>query len=84
MKNNKIVIDVQGTSNTGKSRLILLMKQFLREKGFEVEIQPNLDYPDEETFDKQHDINLQESIATIKDKSKVVFVETHCIRSLND
>jgi len=48
----ELTITVSGQFCSGKSRLIFLLKKLLREQGFEVNYEGNLDHPNEHHFDK--------------------------------
>ena len=75
MKNKELVISVSGKTNTGKSRLTLLLKKFLRENGFEVKFDGGQDFEDEVKFDEQISKNLEQAIETIKETSVVTLKE---------
>ena len=75
MKNKELVISVSGKTNTGKSRLTLLLKKFLRENGFEVKFDGGQDFEDEVEFDEQISKNLEQVIETIKETSVVTLKE---------
>lgn len=47
----ELTITVSGQFCSGKSRLIFLLKKLLREQGFEVHYEGNLDHPNERHFD---------------------------------
>lgn len=49
--NNKIIITINGKTASGKSTLVYLLKNFLRDQGFSVEFDGGLDYSDENQFD---------------------------------
>ena len=66
MKNKELTIRVSGGTNTGKSRLTLLLKKFLRENGFEVKFDGGQDFEDEVKFDEQISKNLEQVIKTTK------------------
>ena len=75
MENRELVISVSGKTNTGKSRLTLLLKKFLRENGFEVRFDGGVDYENEIEFDKQISKNLEQAIETIKETSVITLKE---------
>ena len=75
MKNN-ITISVSGNAGTGKSHIIFLLKQFLREKGFEVELN-DIDHPNETSFDN-YASNYNEVVdQKIKNNSIIKLNELH-------
>lgn len=80
----EIKITVSGCSNTGKSRLLFLVKRFLIEQGFDVEYDTSFDYPTEKTFDKCMIKNLDESIGIIKKNSKIFITEKQVNRNINN
>jgi len=75
MEKKDLIITVSGVSASGKSRLTYLLKKFLRENGFEVEFETNLDHPTESDFDKQMSKNLDEVIENFKDTRKITLKE---------
>ena len=75
MKNKELVISVSGKTKNGKSRLILLLKKFLQENGFEVKFDGGQDFKDEVEFDRQISYNLEQTIETIKETSVITFKE---------
>ena len=75
MKNKELVISISGKTNTGKSRLTLLLKKFLQENGFEVKFDGGQDYKDEVEFDKQISKNLEQAIEIIKETSVITLKE---------
>ena len=75
MENKELVISVSGKTKTGKSRLILLLKKFLQENGFEVKFDVGQDFKDEVEFDRQISYNLEQTIETIKETSVITFKE---------
>jgi thymidylate kinase len=71
MDKNEITITIAGIANCGKSRITYLIKDMLKEKGFEVKFESDLDYRCEKTFDQIMTSNLNESISSIKNKTKI-------------
>jgi len=67
----ELIITVGGVANSGKSRITFLLKQFLREKGFEVELENSLDHPNEREFDIRMNKNLNNIIDFIKKRRKI-------------
>ncbi|MCK9415954.1 hypothetical protein M0Q97_04770 [Candidatus Dojkabacteria bacterium] len=82
MEKKNLIITVSGQCASGKSRLTYLLKNFLREQGFEVEFNGNLDHPTELDFDKHMNKNFNEAIKIIKDRKIILKEEqlTCCIR----
>lgn len=75
MENKKLTISVSGKVNTGKSRLILLLKKFLQENNFKVEFDGGIDYTNEANFDEVVGENLEQVIETIKETSVITMKE---------
>jgi uridine kinase len=62
MEKKDLIITVPGHAASGKSRLIYLLKKFLRENGFEVEQELNIDHPSEVNFDSVMSMNYPPTI----------------------
>jgi uridine kinase len=75
MENKNLTITVSGCTMSGKSRMIYLLKQFLREQGFDVEQELNEDHPTEENFDDVMGNNFNVVIETIKTTRKIKIKE---------
>jgi nucleoside-triphosphatase THEP1 len=82
MENKKITISVTGMVNTGKSRLILLLKNFLKENNFKVEFDGGIDYETETQFDELVSQNLEQVIEKIKESSVITFEEVQVKRTV--
>ena len=82
MENKKITISVTGMVNTGKSRLILLLKKFLKENNFKVEFDGGIDYETETQFDELVSQNLEQVIEKIKESSVITFEEVQVKRTV--
>lgn len=65
MKN--LTITVSGKTNSGKSRLVLLLKDFLREEDFKVEFDGGIDYENEEQFNEHVSKNFDHVIEQLKE-----------------
>jgi uridine kinase len=76
----KLIITVSGRAMSGKSRLSFLLKKFLRENGFEVEFDGNIDHPTESNFDKHMSKNFDEVINSIKETRKITLKEVQLAR----
>jgi len=79
---NEMVITVSGPSGSGKSRLAYLLKTFLREVDFEVELQTPTDFENEADFDLHMDNNFDEVIPVIQSKSKILIRDVQTNRSI--
>lgn len=75
MEKKNLIITVSGEVNSGKSRLTLLLKNFLRENGFEVDFDGGGDYEDEKQFDEHVSENLDQVIEHIKNTRKITLKE---------
>lgn len=75
MKKKNLTITVSGQVASGKSRLSYLLKKFLREQGFEVEFEDNLDFLNESEFDAFMCNNFEEVIEDIKETRKITLRE---------
>jgi hypothetical protein len=74
-KSKDLTITVSGYFKSGKSRLIYLLKRYLKEQGFSVEFEANFDHPNEESFDKFASQNLHDVIDNIKTTRKIILRE---------
>ena len=74
MKKN-IEIKIIGKAGSGKSTILYLFKEFLKEKGFEVDHRMNLDHLNEESFDEQMEKNIEKRTSAVIDKTKIIFEE---------
>ncbi len=81
MEKKDLIITVSGQVTSGKSRLAYLLKKFLREQGFEVEFDGNLDHSTEREFDKHMSKNLDEVIENFKDTRKIILKEVQLARN---
>lgn len=75
MKKKDLTITVAGQPLSGKSRLTYLLKRFLRENGFEVEQEFNIDHPTEENFDYVMGRDIDNIINGFKETRKVTLKE---------
>lgn len=72
MKSEEIIVTVTAESGVGKTRLIMLLNQFLQEQGFETAIILN-EIDDREVLNDMESLPLV--IDSIKQKARVVFKE---------
>lgn len=77
----KLNITVSGQSGSGKSRLTFLLKEFLREQGFEVEQELNIDHSTESNFDKAMGQDFEGAIEYIKGSRKITINELQLSRN---
>jgi pantothenate kinase-related protein Tda10 len=81
MEKKDLIITVSGQVASGKSHLTYLLKKFLREQGFEVKFDGNLDHPTESNFDKHMSKNFDEVIENFKDTRKITLKEVQLARN---
>lgn len=82
MEKNNLIISVSGEVNSGKSRLTLLLKKFLRENGFDVDFDGGVDYENETQFDEYVSEHFDQIIEHIKDTTKITLKEVQVKRDL--
>jgi uridine kinase len=82
MEKKNLIISVSGEVSSGKSRLTLLLKKFLRENGFDVEFDGGVDYENETQFDEYVSKNLDQVIEHIKDTRTITLKEVQVKRDL--
>lgn len=78
---NEITITIAGKAMTGKSRISYLIKEFLRTKGFLVDIEVGMDFSSEADFNKRMGRNLNEAINAIQQNSIINIHETQLTRN---
>jgi len=78
---NTIKITVSGPSAVGKSRLIFLLKNFLREQDFNVELYP-IEYDTEDDFDSHMIKGFDDVIQNIKETRKILIKEHHSYETM--
>jgi pantothenate kinase-related protein Tda10 len=71
----ELTITVSGSCGSGKSRITYLLKNFLREKGFEVEHTNIMDYHSENEFERDMCHNIDEVVSGFVDTRKIIFNE---------
>jgi len=71
----KLTITVSGQAASGKSRLTYLLKNFLREQGFNVELECGIDHPTESNFDMVMGRNIDSAVQHIKETRKITIRE---------
>lgn len=75
MEKENLIITIAGKTATGKSTLTYLLKNFLRENGFEVEQEFNEDHPTEEHFNTKIGKNIETRANKVKGMSKITLKE---------
>lgn len=81
MKQNEITINIIGESNTGKSRVAFMIKELFKELEFETEL-IQIDYKDENEFDRHTSKNLNEVLEALSKKTKIIIKEVQLARKL--
>jgi len=74
---NEITIDVSGIENSGKSRVIFLLKKLLKEQKFNVQFDGGRDFDDESHFDEYVEKRFNDILENIKPITKIVIKESH-------
>jgi len=74
---NEITIDVSGIENSGKSRVIFLLKKLLKEQNFNVQFDGGRDFDDESHFDEYIEKRFDDILENIKSITKIVIKESH-------
>ena len=72
---NEMTITVSGDTNTGKSRILYLLKSFLKENGFDVKFDGGGDFADEDTFNSHMSSNIEQVSGHIKESRTIVMRE---------
>jgi hypothetical protein len=67
--NNNLEIKVCGATASGKYSLLFLLKDFLREKGFNVKFDGGIDFENESQFDEYVIKNIDKKLYFIKSKN---------------
>jgi len=80
MENENIFITISGQAGSGKSRLLFLLKDFLRKEGFSVEFPETLDFVNEADFDNHMVRKFDETIDVIKKNRKIIMKEAQLAR----
>ena len=84
MKNKNLVISVAGEVNSGKSRMCLLLKRFLRENGFDVEFDGGVDFKNEAQFDVHTGRDFERVLDRIKETSTISLKEVQLQRNASN
>jgi hypothetical protein len=71
---------ITGAPRSGKSRVLSLIKDLLREDGFDVVYTPNFDHASEKDFDNAMKSNYRQAIDAIKQNRKIVLTEHQTTR----
>ena len=81
MEKENLIITVSGRAASGKSRLTYLLKNFLREQGFEVEFEGNIDHPNENDFNRDMGKHFDEVINFMKETRKITLKQVQLPRN---
>jgi pantothenate kinase-related protein Tda10 len=71
MEKEKIIINICGRTGRGKSRITYLLKQFLKEKGFEINHNISDDFFTEEDCDNIMSANINDFVEARKDNTLI-------------
>lgn len=74
---NEITIDVSGIENSGKSRVVFLLKKLLKEQKFDVQFDGGRDFDDESHFDEYIENRFDGILENINPITKIVIKESH-------
>jgi uridine kinase len=77
---DQIIITVAGKVASGKSTITYLLKKFLRENGFDVELKPSMDHPNENHFDRYIGKNIEQKTQSVSERRKIVLSEVQLKR----
>jgi hypothetical protein len=76
----ELSIIVSGGACTGKSRVTFLLKEFLKEKGFEVDLVCDYDNPTEHHFDENMSRNIEEAISQISKNTSITLIQNQTMQ----
>lgn len=79
---NKINITVSGITGSGKSTIAYLIKECLKNRGFDIDFNGGIDFIDENQFDKSMELHLDNRVEVIKSKSELYLSEIQTHRPL--
>jgi ABC-type polysaccharide/polyol phosphate transport system ATPase subunit len=82
MEKRKISILIVGEPNSGKSRVLKLIKDFLNKEEFNVKFDGGIDFKDEADFDTHHETVLKSGISPISERTEISISEKSVNRSL--
>ena len=77
---NVLKITVAGGSATGKSTVAFLIKELLKEKGFDVSFDGGIDFENEEDFDNTISKNIDKKTLAVSGKTIVQLDEVQLTR----
>ncbi len=72
----RLTVTISGAVNSGKSSLLYLLKEGIKESGFEVEFDGGLDFKDEKQFDVKMADKVSKNSDYLKECRVIVFRET--------
>jgi hypothetical protein len=76
----ELYIDIKGSTGSGKSTLVYLFYNFLKEKGFKIKIKPNGDFETFREFKEVMSNNLDEKLSDISRRT-IIYIEEKRIAS---
>lgn len=72
--NKKVKITISGVTGSGKSRIAYLIKEVLKNKGFNIEHNFGIDFDDENQFDNTMSKNIDSVVENIS-KNRTIIIE---------
>jgi len=72
--NKNIKITISGTAGSGKSRIVYLIKESLKNKGLNIEHSFGIDFDDENQFDNTMSRNIDSVVENIS-KNRTITIE---------
>ncbi len=71
----RLTVTVSGAVNSGKSSLLYLLKEGIKESGFEVKFDGGLDFKDEQEFDSHMEKKIDTTLGKLVHSTVIVFRE---------
>lgn len=82
MEKKEVKITVSGVPAAGKSNITYLIKNLLKENGFEVEFEPDVDYgPTEADFDRRVAESNKNAIIALNQRTKIIIEQVQTKRT---
>jgi len=75
MKEKQLTITIGGRSNSGKSRVLFLIKNMLRMNGFDVKHDGGMDFSTEKDFDEHMSIRTDDVLKHIQSNTTIIMKE---------
>lgn len=71
----RLTVTISGAVNSGKSSLLYLLKEGIKESGFEVKFDGGLDFSDEQEFDSNMEKKIDSTLGKLVHSTVIVFRE---------